>query len=275
VRTSRVPAALLISWVLATACTQEPARPPVLEIATTTSVQNSGLLEALLPHFSGATVRAHATGSGRALEMMARGDVPLVISHAPETEARYLEQHRDWRYRKIAFNRFVIVGPVNDPAGVKSVGTAVDAFRRIAATKATFVSRGDGSGTHEREERLWTLAGAKPPPDRLLVSGRGMAQALRHADETRSYTLADEATFWQLDDGIELAILVEGDPVLLNTYAVIHDGSLPAAAFAEWLSTGDGRRRMADHQVAGRPAFTVWPASCPGDRPASLPCGDR
>jgi tungstate transport system substrate-binding protein len=122
---------------------------------------------------------------------------------------------------------------------------------------------------------LWQLAGVKPPSDRLLVSGRGMAQALRHADETRSYTLSDEATFWQLDGGVELTILIEGDPVLLNTYAVIHSGSESARAFAEWLSTGDGRRRMAGHKVAGRPAFAVWPASCPGDRPESLPCGGR
>ena len=266
---------LLAFAALAGACGREPPVPPRLEIATTTSVQNSGLLDALLPHFSGATVRVHATGSGRALELLARGDVPLVISHAPETEARYLAEHRDWRYRKIAFNRFVILGPAGDPARVKDAGSAADAFKRIAGADAAFVSRGDRSGTHEREERLWTLAGVKPPPDRLLVSGRGMAQALRHADESRSYTLSDEATFWQLAGGLELSVLLENDPVLLNTYAVIHDGSAIARLFADWLASGDGRRRMADHLVAGRPAFIAWPASCQDDHPAALPCGAR
>jgi tungstate transport system substrate-binding protein len=271
----RRAAGLLLVAALAISCARERARPPVLEIATTTSVQNSGLIDALLPHFSGATVRVHATGSGRALEMLARGDVPLVISHAPETEARYLEQHRDWRYHKIAFNRFVILGPSGDPAAVKAARSAAEAFKRIAGAGVTFVSRGDRSGTHEREEGLWALAGVQPPPARLLTSGRGMAQALRHADETRSYTLSDEATFRQLAGGLELSVLLEGDPVLLNTYAVIDDGSALARSFTDWLSRGDGRRRMADHLVAGRPAFTVWPASCQDDHPTALPCGDQ
>ena len=268
-------AVALAGAALTNGCVREPPRPLILQIATTTSVQNSGLLDAILPHFTGATVRVHATGSGRALEMMGRGDVPLVISHAPEAEARYLDQHRDWRYRKIAFNRFVIAGPAGDPARVKAAGNALDAFRRIAAADVTFVSRGDGSGTHEREERLWALAGVKPPSNRLLISGRGMAQALRHADESHSYTLSDEATFWQLADGIELSVLFEGDLLLLNTYAVIDNGDPTAQSFADWLSTGDGRRRMAGHKVAGRPAFTVWPASCPGTAPASTPCEMR
>ncbi len=261
-----------MSVAMAAACHAQPDAPARLDIATTTSVQNSGLLEALLPYFAGATVNVHATGSGRALEMFAKGDVKAVISHAPETEARYLAEHPDWHYRKIASNRFIIVGPQDDPARIAGVTSAVDAFRTIASSGAMFVSRGDGSGTHEREQRLWTMAGATPSSGKLIVSGRGMAQALRHAEEAHAYTLTDEATFWQLDRELSLEPMVEGDPVLLNTYAVIHAGDPVAQRFAEWLAGGDGRQRMADHRVAGRPAYIVWPPSCPDDRPQSLPC---
>lgn len=265
--------AAAMACVVALGC-HTPATPTLI-IATTTSVQNSGLLEALLPHFTSAIVQAHATGSGRALEMLAKGDVALVISHAPDAESRYLAEHGDWVYQKLAFNRFVIAGPAGDPVAIAGWSSAIDAFRRIASSPSTFVSRGDGSGTHEREQQLWALAGTQPPPDRLVISGRGMAQALRHADEKQAYLLADEATFWQLDDQLDLAILVDGDPVLLNTYAVIHDGDPLAVQLAEWLSRGDGRRGLIAHRVAGRPAFTAWPESCPAATPAALPCLER
>src|SRR6185503_18246628 len=114
-----------------TACDQVE-RPQTLDVATTTSVQNSGLLEVLLPHFRGATARVHAAGSGRALEMLKDGIVDLVISHAPETEAMYVAEHPDWRYQKLAFNRFIVVGPPDDRAHVKGATNVLDAFRRIA-----------------------------------------------------------------------------------------------------------------------------------------------
>jgi tungstate transport system substrate-binding protein len=269
---SRAWVAALLLWLAA--CVS-PSAPPRLDIATTTSVQNSGLLDALLPRFTDAAVNVHATGSGRALEMFAKGDVRLVISHAPEAEARYLREHPNWHYRKIASNRFIIVGPAGDPARITGMTSAVDAFRAIVTSGAAFVSRGDGSGTHEREQRLWALAGATPTEATLLVSGRGMAQALRHAQEANAYTLSDEATFWQLDRDITLKVMVEGDPLLLNTYAVIWESDPIAAAFADWLSRAEGRRLMSEHRVAGRSAFTVGPASCPGDAPERLPCAPR
>ena len=148
-------------------CSRSSERAPALDVATTTSVQNSGLLEALLPHFTDATVRVHAAGSGRSLEMLADGIVDLVISHAPETETRYLADHPGWLYRKLAFNRFVIVGPRADPAMIRQAGDALEAFRRIAGAPVTFVSRGDSSGTHERELMLWKAAGVTPLPERL------------------------------------------------------------------------------------------------------------
>jgi tungstate transport system substrate-binding protein len=247
-----------------------------LDMATTTSIQNSGLLESLLPHFNDATVRVHAAGSGRSLAMLADGIVDLVISHAPDTEARLLSEHPAWAYRKIAYNRFVLVGPPGDPAKVRQASGVADAFRRIATQRATFVSRGDESGTHERERALWTAAGVRPQPAQLRVSGQGMAVTLRQAGEQQAYTLTDEGTFWQLERQIELVSVFDADPLLLNTYAVVYPrADSGAARFAAWLAEGDGRSRMSEFRVQGRQAFTIWPAGCPGDMPAALPCGGK
>ena len=264
-----------LGWliVLAISAACSALAKPRIDIATTTSVENSGLLEAILPSFAAATVRVHAAGSGRALELLADGDARLVISHAPDAEARYLASHPDWTYRKLAFNRFIVVGPEADPARVRDAGDIVTVFKRLVEADAIFVSRGDQSGTHERELSLWAQAGVKPRTDRLLVSGRGMAQALRHADVMRGYTLSDEATFWQLEDGLSLKQLFDRDPRLLNTYAVIYPrGETLAAQFAEWLLEGEGRRLIESYRVKGRPAFTPWQLGCPGSRPSALPC---
>jgi tungstate transport system substrate-binding protein len=267
VRTAVVAAAV----VAASACVRQSTPP--LDIATTTSVQNSGLLEAILPHYKESIVRVHAAGSGRALEMLDDQVVDLVISHAPATEARQLQNHPDWSYQKLAFNRFVVVGPESDPADVREATGVLDAFRRIANAPVTFVSRGDASGTHEREQMLWQRAEATVSPDRLLTSGRGMAITLRQADERQAYTLTDEATFWQLQRQLDLVVLSEGDDLLVNTYAVIHPRDVQSAArFAAWLTRGEGRLRIEQHLIEGRPAFRVWPLSCPGDSPDATPC---
>lgn len=263
-----------VAAMVSISCSGSAERRETLDVATTTSVQNSGLLEAVLRHFTDAIVRVHAAGSGRSLEMLKDGIVDLVISHAPETEARYMAEHPDWQYRKLAYNRFVIVGPANDPANIQQATHALEAFRRIATTPAaTFVSRGDQSGTHEREQALWKAAGVTPPADRLLVSGRSMAVALRHAQERQGYTLSDEATFWQMERQLDLVVLFRSDARLLNTYAVIHPrNNQTAGAFAEWLSRGGGRERIERYQIQGRVAFTVWPRSCPDNTPALPPC---
>lgn len=264
-------------WVVAVvlsiaSCTSRST--PTLDIATTTSVQNSGLLNAVLPHFQDATVRVHAAGSGRALQMLADGTVALVISHAPDAEARYLREHSAWQYRKLAFNRFTIVGPGNDPANVKNASSAADAFLRIATAKASFISRGDSSGTHEREQMLWRSAGIPQQDAPILVSGRSMSLALRHADERQAYTLTDQATFWQMQETLQLLELYGGDAMLLNTYALVFPtGNAIAERFAQWLADGDGRERIASFTIDGRPAFTVWPSGCAGATPDAQPCG--
>jgi tungstate transport system substrate-binding protein len=235
-----------------------------LEIATTTSVQNSGLLDVLLPAYlgeSGVEVRVHAAGSGRALQMLSEGLVQLVISHAPDAEARALSAHPEWISRRLAHNWFVVVGPANDPAAVGSATDAAEAFRRIAASLAPFVSRGDQSGTHEREIALWEAAGSRPPPGRYVSSGRGMSLALRHADELQGYTLSDEATFLQLAPELDLEILFRGDPRFLNVYSVIHPRDGAAEQFAGWLIEGRGRDLIAGFTVDGQRVFAVEPAA--------------
>ena len=264
--------ALAILALAAAGCRVEPA--PRIEIATTTSVQNSGLLGHLLPMLerdTGIAVRVHAAGSGRALQMLAAGSVDAVISHAPEAEQQMLQRHADWSYRKIAHSWFAVAGPAVDPAQVKAATDAGDAFRRIDDSGQKFVSRGDESGTHERERALWKAAGRQPAHPQLIVSGAGMAQALRHADEAHAYVLTDVPTFRQLSDGLDLQILFEKDARLVNSYAVIASQAGNARAFASWL-TGPGRAAIASFTIAGQPAFTPWPAGCPGTQPDHSPC---
>ena len=221
------------------------------------------MLDALLPAYrdqTGVEVRVHAAGSGRALQMMGESLVQLVISHAPDAEARALAQHPDWVRQVLAANDFVIVGPGADPAGVRHATDAVDAFRRIAESAVPFVSRGDLSGTHERENALWDAAGVRPAEDRLIVSGRGMALALRHADEVQGYTLSDEATYRQFEGELELTIVYAPDERLVNVYSLIYPSDDEGAAeLASWLVEGDGRERIAAFTVRGKRVFRLQP----------------
>lgn len=254
---------------------QAPSHP-VLELATTTSVQNAGLLAVLLPAFkqtAGVEVRAHAAGSGRALQMLSNGTVDAVISHSPLAEQQLMAEHPGWSYRKLAYNWFVIVGPPADPAHVRGASDVADAFRRIAESGAVFVSRGDESGTHEREKVFWGAASRRPATDRLLVSGGGMAQALRHADEARAYTLTDAPTFRQLASSLDLAVVFEGDTRLINTYAFIHRTGHPQAdALAGWLFSDVGRTALGGFMIEGRRGFEPWPSGCAAGAPSDLPC---
>lgn len=272
---STVIVAVWSTAIMLSACSAET--PPVLTIATTTSVEQSGLLGILLPAYrseSGVDVRAHATGSGLALQMLARADAALAISHAPQAEAEAIRTHAEWIYQKIAFNEFVILGPPRDPAGIRGAADAVEAFRRIAQSSARFVSRGDHSGTHESEARLWTLAGHKPGADRLIVSGRGMGQALRHADQAQAYILSDEATFHRFQKQLELAEHYRGDALLVNAYAILYrPGDALAADFARWLTAGHGRSLIRSFTVDGRRQYSVWPEGCYGSAPIDQPCG--
>lgn len=184
-----------------------------------------------------------------------------------------LARHSDWDYRKIATNNFVLVGPELDPANVRSATDVTTAFSRIAAAGVYFISRGDGSGTHERESELWEAARTKPDSSRLLVSGAGMGATLRQADERGAYTLTDDATFMQLHEQLTLAVLFSDDARLVNSYSVVYRrGNQSASTFAEWLAVGNGRELIDAYRISGTKAFTSWPNGCPADQPTSAPC---
>jgi len=195
-------------------------------LATTTSTRDAGLLDSLLPVFerkSGYHVKVIAVGSGQALEMGRRGDADVVLAHAPAAERVLADSGYFLGRRLVMHNDFVIVGPASDPAGLRGLSDAVAAMRRIAATPATFVSRGDQSGTHKLEQSLWKLVGgASPTGVRWYVeSGQGMAATLQMADQKRAYTITDRATYLAWRDKVQLVPEVEGDPLLYNVYHVM------------------------------------------------------
>lgn len=258
---------------LSPACAR--ATPPVV-LATTTSVVNARLLDEIVPVFleqTGQRVRTLQVGSGLALSLLARNEADVVISHAPAAEAAALTAHPAWWYRKILYNDFLIVGPTADPARVGDAIDAVDAMQRIARSQTVFLSRGDESGTHEREQQLWQLAGATPAEGHLVIAGAGMGQTLRIASTTGAYTLTDRGTFVALAQSVQLKVLSSGDPRLLNTYAVVADPANPGGIqFAKWLAEGAGRQRLAAVTQTGKVlGFTIWPVDQPADRPDARP----
>lgn len=269
-------------WRLAAVCllalSAGCARRPgcVLVLATTTSVGYSGVLDALSPPFTREThceVRQHLVGSGLAIGLLAKGEADAVISHAPAQEAAALGSHPGWWYRKILFNDFILVGPPADPAGVAGAPAIGDAMRRVANGPARFISRGDLSGTHEREQALWRLAGVSSVVPNVVVAGQGMGPTLRVASETGSYTLTDRGTYLRLQESVQLRIVFEGGAELVNTYAVIADSSSPIAMrFASWLADGDGRALIERVTTSGQiRGFTVWPRGRKREDPGARP----
>ncbi len=197
-----------------------------LILATTTSTRDAGLLDSLLPIFerqTGYSVKVIAVGSGQALAMGRRGDADLVLSHAPEAERVLMDSGYFVRRRLVMHNEFLIVGPAADSAGVRTVRDPVAALGRIAERHARFVSRGDQSGTHQRELQLWKRAGGLPaaPRDWYIESGQGMGATLLMADEKHAYTLTDIGTYLAWRSKLELVPLVEGDDLLYNVYHVL------------------------------------------------------
>jgi tungstate transport system substrate-binding protein len=198
---------------------------PVL-LATTTSTRDAGLLDSLLPVFERATgyhVRVIAVGSGQALAMGRRGDADVVLAHAPEVERVLADSGYLLHRRLVMHNDFLIVGPPTDPAGLRGLTDAIVALRRIASRHATFISRGDQSGTHQRELSLWKEAGVAPPGGAgwYVESGQGMAATLQMADQKRGYTISDRGTYLAWQDKVQLVPLVEGDSRLFNVYHVM------------------------------------------------------
>ncbi len=200
------------------------AQSRVVILATTTSTQDSGLLDVLVPAFerrTGYTVKTIAVGTGQALALAARGEADVALAHAPEVEKKYVAEGRLANRRLVMVNDFVLVGPEADPAKIEGEKSAVAAFKRIAAAGARFVSRGDKSGTHTLELALWRRAGVEPAAPWYIESGQGMGATLGLADDRRAYTLSDRATLLAFGRRLALKLMVEGDRALLNVYAVL------------------------------------------------------
>jgi len=204
---------------------QAPANPTLI-LATTTSTQDSGLLDVLIPLFeaeTGYTVQTVAVGSGQAMKMGEEGNADILLVHAPVSEVTFMEAGYGKDRALVMHNDFIIVGPAADPAGIKGMAV-VDALKALSAGNATFVSRGDDSGTHKAELALWKKAELDPKsaaPGWYLESGQGMGATLTIASEKSAYTMTDRATYLANKDNLQLEILVEGDKALLNVYHVI------------------------------------------------------
>jgi tungstate transport system substrate-binding protein len=234
---NRTSIAFLTALVVAVGVVQAQSTSSII-LATTTSTQDSGLLDVLVSRFErerGIEVKAIAIGTGAALRMAAMGNADVVLTHAPESERKYVDAGDLIEGRLIMHNDFVIVGPPDDPAEVRSHRSIRDAMRAIAA-RGTFVSRGDQSGTHTQEMALWTAAGVDPRPlDRREETGQGMGATLNVADQRRAYTLTDRGTYLALRARLALIIVFQGDPALRNVYRAyaVNPKKHPKAKFAE------------------------------------------
>ena len=261
-------AALLLA--LTPAAHAADAAPQSIILASTTSVDNSGLLAAILLGFTKATdisVKVLAQGTGQALDTARRGDADLVLVHDPEAEAKFIGEGHGINRRQIAWNDFVIVGPKADPAHIAGSHDAVTALKTIAAAKAAFVSRGDRSGTNALELRLWKEADVDPKAagggSWYRDIGGGMGQALNAAAAMPAYTLSDRGTRLSFQNKASLVIVIEDDPHLINRYDVIeldpqkHAGRNLAAAhvFADWLVSPAGQAAIGAYKVSGEQLF--------------------
>ncbi len=202
----------------------KPANPEVI-LATTTSTMDSGLLDVLIPMFerkTGYRVKPIAVGTGQALALAERGEADAVLAHAPAAEKALVEAGHVEHWTLVMHNDFSLVGPPNDPAGLKAARSTADAMRRIAEAKAVFISRGDDSGTHKKEQSLWKAAGVSPQGAWYQEAGQGMGQTLSIASEKGAYTLTDRGTYLALAKTLRLDVLYEGDRSLLNVYHVMN-----------------------------------------------------
>jgi len=253
----------------------EPAKPaakpanPELILATTTSTQDTGLLDVLIPMFekqTGYAVKTIAVGSGQAMAMGERGEADVLLVHAPDSEKKYMAAGHGVERRLVMHNDFVIVGPPQDPAKIKGEKSAIEALKKVSQAKAIFLSRSDNSGTNQLELKLWNLASLDPKGQQWYQeTGTGMGATLNVASEKSAYTLTDRATYLANKKNLNLDILVEGDKSLLNVYHVItvdpkksdKINAQGALAFADFMVTRDSQETIAKFGVDkyGQPLF--------------------
>jgi tungstate transport system substrate-binding protein len=259
---------LVISFLLIS-CSAKPIQKPDLLLVSTTSTQDSGLLDVLLPAFTAQTgygVQLVAVGSGQALKIGEQGNADVILLHSPAAEKEFVANGFGVDRRLVMHNDFVIVGPPSDPAALHTQPTLDAVFKKIFASAPTFVSRGDESGTHVKELALWKQAGLNPHGQSwYLETGQGQGATLSIASEKGGYALTDRGTFLAYKSNVDLEIIVEGDPFLLNVYHVItvnpekfsNTNLAGAKAFADFITSPAGQKIIAEFGVKefGQPLF--------------------
>ena len=237
-----------------------------LRMSTTTSTEQSGLLTALLPPFEKANnvkVDVIAVGTGKSLKLGENGDVDVVFVHARALEDKFVAEGFGVDRRDVMYNDYIIVGPKEDPAGLKGSKSAVEAFTKLAAGKADFISRGDESGTNQKEKEIWKAAGIKPQGKWYSEAGQGMGPVLQMAFDKKGYTLADRGTYLAYEGKTDLVILFEGDKALFNPYGIIavnpkkHPGVKYdlATKFMDYVTGPEGQKIIGDFKINGKQLF--------------------
>ena len=240
-------AAVLVIGMALPACAA-PAQKNLI-LATTTSTQDSGLLDVLIPAFekkTGYFVKTIAVGSGQAMTMGEKGEADVLLVHSPDAEKKFMAQGYGINRLLIMHNDYILIGPPADPAGIKAAKSTPEAFKKIAEAGSLFLSRGDNSGTHAKENGIWKAAGIKPDGQKWYQqTGLGMGQTLNVAAEKKGYTIADRGTWLSMQQKLGLPILKEGDPILLNVYHVIQVNP------AKWPKVNaDGAKAFSDFMVS-------------------------
>lgn len=238
----------------------------IIRLSTTTSTENSGLLQQLLPAFeakTGAKVQVIAVGTGKALELARDGNVDVTLVHARSSEDNFVAKGYGVNRRDVMFNDFIIVGPASDPAGIKGGKDVIAAMKKIVETKAKFISRGDNSGTDQMEKAYWKEAGTQPQGAAYVSAGMGMGPVLTMAGEMNAYTLTDRATYSSYKAKTGLAIGVEGDPKMFNPYGIIATNPARykdinytgALQLIDWITSPEGQQKIAAFRVDGQQVF--------------------
>jgi len=256
----------LLGFLLAAATAAPAFSQQAIRLSTTTSTENAGLLQYLLPKFEAKTrskVSVIAVGTGKALELAKNGDVDVTLVHARASEDRFVAEGHGVNRRDVMYNDFIIVGPENDPAGIRGSKDVLAAMRKIVESKAKFISRGDNSGTDQMEKGYWKQVGSQPRGPAYVSAGLGMGEVLNMAAELRAYTLTDRATYIAYRARTGLQIAVEGDPKMFNPYGIIavnpqrhkevnHKGAMQ---LIEWITSPEGQSLIGSFKVEGQQVF--------------------
>lgn len=244
------------------------AQKPVLRISSTTSTDNTGLFAMLNPPFEdlfNCQVHVIAQGTGKALKTGEMGDCDVVFVHSRAAEDKFIADGYGVNRRDVMYNDFVIIGPKDDPAGIKGIKDATEALKRIASANVRFVSRGDESGTHKKEKEIWEKAGTTPKGQWYIESGQGMGAVLMQSNELNAYTISDRGTYLKYIEKVQLEVLTEGDPILYNPYGIIavnparhrHVNYIMAMAYIGWVTSQEGQKIINDfgRDQFGQPFF--------------------